>query len=280
MVDDESDADPVIQRLQFGERARQHREVAGIEFAEADARLGGYTGKLSKIENGVIAAKPPDVELMIKLYGLAPQEADELQQLGKEARRRSAPKSVSGKSRQYVSLERSAAEIRMVYNEVPGLLQTADYAYAALSQSPMVPGGDAHAQAEARALRGTQIVQPDGPRIWIVLGIEALHREVGGPAVLCDQLRRLREIADMPNVSLRIIPWEAGVSPALSCPFTLLYVKPARTIAYVESLTRPDYIKATGSYLAAFEHATRIAADEDDARVILDSRISDLSKGS
>lgn len=278
MVEDE--ADPVIQRLQFGERARQHREAAGIDFADADMALGGYAGKLSKIENGVIAAQTPDIEAMIRMYGLTSQDADDLRELGKEARRRSAPKNVGGKSRQYVSLERSAAEIRMVYNEIPGLLQTRDFAFAALTESPMVPGGEAFRQAEARAERGTRIVHPGGPQMWIVLGAEALYREVGGRSVLRDQLVRLAEVADMENVSFRILPWSAGVSPGLSCPFTLLYVKPARTIAYVASLTRPDYIRATGPYLAAFEHAYRIAATDDESRAILDGRLSDLSKGS
>ena len=84
----------------------------------------------------------------------------------------------------------------------------------------------------------------------------------------------------MPNVRFRILPGSAGACPALSCPFTLLYVKPARTLAYVESLTRPDYIKATGPYLVAFDHAYRIAASQDESRVILEERIAELRQGS
>jgi hypothetical protein len=47
------------------------------------------------------------------------------------------------------------------------------------------------------------------------------------------------------------VAWSAGAVPALNCPFTLLYSKPARTIAYVSSLTRPDCIKATGPHTVA-----------------------------
>ncbi|GAB3504560.1 hypothetical protein FB471_1689 [Amycolatopsis cihanbeyliensis] len=275
----EEDSTPVIQRLTFGERARQHREAAGIEFGEADRQLGGYSGKLSKIENGIIAAKPADVEMMIQLYKLRTRQADDFRALAKDARRRSAPQRVGSSSRQYVALERAASEIRMVYNEIPGLLQTQEFAHAALSVSPMLPAGEAFGHAEARAQRSERIVHPGGPDLWIVLGMEALYREVGGSEVLRRQLERLREIADMPNVHFRVLPWSAGASPALSCPFTLLYVKPDRTLAYVESLTRPDYIKATGPHLVAFDHAYRIAAAEDESRAILEGRIVDLSQG-
>ena len=273
----EDDNDPVIQRLQFGERARQHREAAGIEFAVAEKRIGGYAGKLSKIETGAIGPKPADVEVMIQMYGLASGDADELRQLGKDARRRSVPRALGGKYRQYVSLERLATDIQMVYPEVPGLLQTQRFAYALLSHSPTIPGGEAMTQAQERAARGAEIVRPGGPNIWIVLGEEALHWEIGGRQVLRDQLVRLREIADLDNVSLRIVPWSAGACAALASPFTLLYVPPARTIAYVETLTRADYIKATGPYMSAFETAQRISETEDASRAIIDSRLSDLN---
>jgi hypothetical protein len=277
MADD--DSDPVIQRLRFGVLARQHRDAAGVEFAEADRRMGGYDGKLSKIERGMIAAKPGDIDFMVAEYGLSQQDADELHAIGQTARRRSAPKAVGIGSRRYISLERTASDIRMVFPEIPGLLQTEETAFAALSQSPTVPAGDALAQAQARAQRSERIVRSGGPEVGIVLGQEALHREVGGRKVLHDQLVRLRTIAELPNVSLRVIPWSAGAVPGLSCPFTLLYVN-GGFIAYDESLTRRDYVSAIGTYLAAWDQASRAAVPEEESVVILEQRISDLSKRS
>lgn len=274
---EEEGSEPVIQRLMFGEQARQHREAAGFDFGEADRRLGGYSGKLSKIENGMIAAKPADVEAMISLYGLSNQAADDLRALASEARRRSAPERVGGTFRQYVQLERAATEIRMIYNEIPGLLQTRDTAFAQLSRSATVPSGEAFAVAVAREQRGARIIRPGGPDVWIVLGADAMNREVGGLDVLRGQLERLREVVDMPNVRFRVFPLSAGGVHALSCPFTLLYIKPARTVAYVESLTRAEYVKSTGPYVAAWDSAWQLASSESESRTILDHRIADLS---
>jgi hypothetical protein len=98
---------------------------------------------------------------------------------------------------------------------------------------------------------------------------EALHREVGGPDVLRRQLQRLRELAERPNISLRVLPFTAGASPALSCPFTLLYIERARaTIAYVETLTGSDYLRSTGAYMLTFDHCQRDALSEEDTRTL------------
>lgn len=276
MVGDD-DFDPVIARLQFGELARELREAARVEFGEADRAVGGYLGKLSKIETGSIAPRPQDVDWMIERYGVSSAQAEELRSLATVARRRAKPAKTVYTSRQYVSLERRAAEIRMVYNEIPGLLQTAEYAFTALSMSPVVVAADVAGLAQERAERGHRVIRPDGPAVWIALGEDALHRSNGGPGVLRRQLEHLHDVAGMPNVRFRVLPRSAasGIVPALSCPFTLLQMEPGKTIAYVSSLTRTDYIKATAPYVAAFEQAWNLAASEAESMAILEERITD-----
>lgn len=279
MTEDEV-SDPVIARLQCGELARTLREAAGMEPGKADKELaeaGGYATKLAKIEAGTIAPGSTDVDWMIKRYRPTPSDADELTRLATIARRRAKPVKTGKATQQYVSLERRANAIRMVYNEIPGLLQTREYAYAALSMSPVVVAADVAGLAEERAERGRRIIRPDGPGVWIVLGEDALYRFSGGPAVLRAQHEHLRAVAQMPNVKFRVSPQAAGNVPALSCPFTLLDVEPNKRLAFVSSLTRPDYIKATDPYVAAFEQAWELAASEDESVAILEGRITDLN---
>ncbi len=276
----EQEFDPVIARLQFGELARQFREAAKVELMTADQGMGGYHGKLSKIENGNIAPRPHDVEWMIGSYRVPTLRADEFRALAGIARRRAAPAKNVNTSRQYVSLERRAAEIRMVYNEIPGLLQTAEYAFHALSLSPVVVASDLPGLAQERAKRGRRVIHPDGAAVWIVLGEEAIHRSNGGPEVLRRQLEHLRGVARMPNVHFRLLLRSivSGIVPALSNPFTLLNLDQGKTIGYVESLTRPDYIKATDPYTAAFEQARQLAASESESAEILERRITELGE--
>ncbi|CRK57482.1 Putative DNA-binding protein [Alloactinosynnema sp. L-07] len=95
--------------------------------------------------------------------------------------------------------------------------------------------------------------------------------------MLREQLVHLAKVAEFANVRFRILPWSAGSSPALGCPFTLLYIKPSRTIAYVASLTRPEYIKATGPYSVGFDQAWELAVSDSDSMEILSERIAELS---
>jgi hypothetical protein len=273
----EDDLSPVVQRLILGERLRALRDAVGVELDTANDKVSRYRGKLSKIENGMLAAKETELEQLLTLYQVSGPIADDVHRLGAEARRRAAPERVADWSRQYVALERAASELRMAYAEVPGLLQTSEYAQAQLLRSPVVAGADVEAMAQARQERGERLFSPYPPQLWAVLGEEALHREVGGSDVLRRQLQRLRELAELPNVSLRVFPFAAGASPALGCPFTLLYIERARaTIAYVETLSGSDYLRSTGASRLAFDHCQRDALSEEDTRTLLDRRITDL----
>ncbi|MDQ2585796.1 Scr1 family TA system antitoxin-like transcriptional regulator [Saccharothrix yanglingensis] len=64
------------------------------------------------------------------------------------------------------------------------LLQTAEFAFAALSTSPVIVASDVLGLAAERAARGRKIVRPGGPGVWVVLGEDALHRSNGGPGIL------------------------------------------------------------------------------------------------
>ncbi|WNV90348.1 DUF5753 domain-containing protein [Umezawaea sp. Da 62-37] len=273
----EEDPGPVVQRLIFGARARTLRVAARFELEDANDALGWYRGKLSKIENGMLATKPAEVNAMLGKYGVSGLAAEEMRRLAAEARRTAAPERVADSARQYVALERAAAEVRMVYGEVPGMFQTSEFARAQLMRSPVVLGAQVTGWAEARQERGERLKAQSGQRVWAVLGEAALYWEVGGKDVLRRQLERLCELSELPNVSLRLFPFAAGASPGVSCPFTLLFIEPAQAhIAYTETLTGADYIKTTGAYSVAFEEAEVLALSEDNTRAALVRRINDL----
>lgn len=274
----EDDPGPVVQRLILGEELRQRREAANVELDAANSSLGWYRGKLSKVENGMLSLNERELEILLNQYGITARDGERVRKLTEEARRRAAPERVSDWAKQYVALERAASEIRMVYGEIPGLLQTRESATAQLSRSPMVTAADVEGMAEAREQRGDRIFRDKGAKVLIVLGEEALRRRVGTHAVMRRQLERLRALADRKNVSLRVVGFDSGPHAALSCPFTLLWIERARaTIAYVETLTSGDYVKTAGPYILAFDHAQAEALSDDDTRTLLDQRIKELS---
>ncbi|NEA40320.1 DUF5753 domain-containing protein, partial [Streptomyces sp. SID11385] len=54
-----------------------------------------------------------------------------------------------------------------------------------------------------------------------VLDEAVLHREVGGPEVMRDQLQHLRQVAQLPHVQLQLLPFSVGGYVGLTCPFVI-----------------------------------------------------------
>ena len=85
-----------------------------------------------------------------------------------------------------------------------GLVQTEDYARALITVQPGVTPEVTGARLTARAERQRRVLDrtDSPPSVWVVADELALYRQVGTPAVMAGQMRRLAEIAAMPLVTL------------------------------------------------------------------------------
>jgi hypothetical protein len=57
---------------------------------------------------------------------------------------------------------------------------------------------------------------------WCVIDEAALLRPIGGAAVMHDQLDRLVAAAELPHVTLQVLPLQLGAHPGLEGSFVLL----------------------------------------------------------
>ncbi|MGW4114564.1 DUF5753 domain-containing protein [Actinosynnema sp. NPDC004786] len=270
-------------RLEFAKLARRLRADAGLEPGQAEAELiaavGGYASVLSKIETARIAPKPAHVTWMLARYRPERADADRLVSLADAAGTRAQPVVAGVQSREYLVRERRADQMWVVYNEIPGSLQTYEFAFATLAKSPLVDPADVEALARDRADRGTRIFRPDGPEVWIVLGEAALDRMDGGPDVATREIERLVAVSELPQVRLRIIPSSTGAVTGLSNPFTLLHTRPDEWLAFVGHIARNDYVKKDVSrFRLVFDDAWDAAVSEGQSREILEARIADLGQ--
>lgn len=271
------DPGPAVQRLLLGDELRKLREAADMTAEAANLEVPKwYRGKLSKVERGQLRITLDEVNRLLRVYRATGEDAERVRKLATDSRRKAQPARVPDWAKQYVRLLQSATEIRFWFGEmVPGTLQTEEYAVAQLSASLSIPPVDVGPTAHERTQRGDRLFSEDAPRVWIVLGEEALRRPIGGRAVLRGQLQRLRSFAEQPHISFRAVPIESGAHPALGCPFTLIYVEPTgTTVAYEETLADGDYVKSPHAYTLAFEHVSRMALSEDETVALLDELIA------
>lgn len=139
-------------------------------------------------------------------------------------------------------MDETEARLERTLNTViiPGLLQTAAYASANADASKALHAGwDADMHAAERRDRQGLLFRADRPLELHALVDEApLRRLVGGPDVMADQLDHLLTAGKLPNVTIQVIPFEAGAYGAMSGPPTILTFPEDDELdaAYVESL--------------------------------------------
>lgn len=219
---------PTIRRRQLGKELRRLRERAGTSTGAAADWLDVATSTVSKVENGRQAPRVAHVRLLLQLYGVESPESDALLRLAREANQRgwwaSYGDTVPDWFRNYVGLEADAERIATYDPElIHGLLQTSDYTRAVtLASRPDLTQEGIDRAAEVRHARQDRLTDENPPHVHAILGEGVLRRVVGGRAVMVTQLKRLTELADRPNITVQVLPFEAGAHPAMVSPFHVL----------------------------------------------------------
>ncbi len=157
---------------------------------------------------------------------------------------------------------------------LPGLLQTPEYAAAAVRQADLHDQFDHAAQLAGRLARQARLYEPG--REWRFLIAERLLTESPGvPALLGPQRARLRSLADVDGVEVAVLPTAAVIRPSglWWAPFTIIQPKDGDRYVSVEmphgeiTVTTADEV---ASYELLWERLWSAAWTGDDARVVLD----------
>ncbi|BCL28538.1 helix-turn-helix domain-containing protein [Streptomyces aurantiacus] len=212
--------------LVLGRRLQELRRAQGLSAQDVGDELRLAQSTVTRMEQGKIALKWPAVKAMLEIYGVEQAEAREFRTLTDEANepgwwqsyRDALPKWFAV----HVSLEDAASQIRgYEIHVVPGLLQTEDYARAVLRLTRPHPTPDELKRRVAlRMERQGLLTRPDPPRLWIILDELMLRRPAGEPEVMKAQVDRLIETMDLPNVTLQVLAFSAGLHPGAFGPFT------------------------------------------------------------
>jgi hypothetical protein len=102
---------------------------------------------------------------------------------------------------------------------IPGLLQTPEYAHAILASWRLDTDGDIEAKLAAPIDRQAILDTDDPPDLCALLDEQVLHRCIGGAAIMAGQLEHLAQAARRPNVTIQLVPEQAGAYAGLSGAF-------------------------------------------------------------
>ncbi|MFF6990648.1 Scr1 family TA system antitoxin-like transcriptional regulator [Streptomyces sp. NPDC010273] len=137
---------------------------------------------------------------------------------------------------EYMVHEREAIALSWYDNAViPGLLQTPEYARAVLAERiPAYDEDEIAAKLAGRIERQEILQRKVPPTMSFVVWEPVLHLGIGGQKTRRDQLRFLRDCAELPGLALQFLPTNAASHAGLNGPFTLLETPDHQHLAYTE----------------------------------------------
>ncbi|WP_436949952.1 helix-turn-helix domain-containing protein [Streptomyces sp. SudanB52_2052] len=271
----------MVPRLALGARLRGLRQERGISRADAGHVIRASSSKISRLEAGRHGFKLRDVADLLTLYGVTDEaERATLLALAEQANTpawwRYYSDVVPTWMQSYLGAEQAASLIRCYQvQRVPGLLQTADYARAAIRLAH--PDAGAEEIDRRLALRMTRqriLHRQPATQLWAVLDEAALRRPVGGIRVMRAQLRHLIEMCRLPQVTVQILPFHAGGHAAEGGPVTILRLPGGQLpdVVYLEKLTTalyPDRPAEIERYWDAMNRLVVEAESPDETPTIL-----------
>lgn len=271
---------PVLGRRRLARDLRRLRVEASRTITEAAEHLECSPAKVSRIETGAVGVNVQDVRALADFYGVDPTERDALIALVRQSRQRGwwhvFADVLPPDSATLYGLEEAAASIHQhAPSLIPGLLQTPAYARALIG-SLDAPVSTIERRIDLRMRRQSLIAGVNAPRIHVVLDEAVLHRVIGGRQVMTEQLNRLLEVTQNPQITIQVTPFESSTHPAAGVGFTVFDfdIPDVVPVVYLEQLSRNTFIddvEETRVYLETWTAALGAAEDPELSR----NRIAD-----
>ncbi|MFD7121889.1 helix-turn-helix domain-containing protein [Streptomyces sp. NPDC059922] len=286
-----------VPRRQLGRNLKELRNRARLTVRAAATKLEWSEAKMWRIETGQTPLRSLDVQGMCLVYGAPPDLTEALMGLAKETKARGwwhaygdlIPEGFDV----YVGLEEAAETLALYESDIiPGLLQTEGYAREVIrTHIRGIDEADLDGRVSLRIERQSLLTRAtDPPVLRVALSEAVLRRPVGGRDVMAQQLAHLVYVAELPNVSIRVAPFAAGMhSGVVTGPFIVLRfpvngdgVATEPPTVYADGYTGGLYLdkeREVQQYDAAFNGIWAASLDEQASRRLISEVAGSYEKG-
>jgi transcriptional regulator with XRE-family HTH domain len=275
-------SNPTVHRRQLGKELRRLRQAAGKDLSEAATELKCHHTRVSRIENGRggAVAKPDDVIKLCAFYGVTDDRKVQLllgmlsssqKQGWWEPFGQVMPSGLDV----LVGLETDARTERAWEPLlVPGLLQTEDYARAVLNATRTHRPDDVDDLVKLREGRQRLLTREENPlELWAILDENVVRRPIGGTAAIRKQLEHIRNVAELPNVTIQIFPFKKEGHSGLGGAFSLLEFEEESPVVYVDSPAGNLYLEKERDvrrFAKGFDLLRASALDPDESTALIE----------
>ncbi|MFI5660743.1 helix-turn-helix domain-containing protein [Streptomyces sp. NPDC051684] len=277
---------PTARRRRLAIELKRLREESRLTCSQVGAELDWSSSKVSRMETGRVRVQPSDVDALCRFY----ETSDDLRALLKSLAKESKAKgwwhahgdAIPTWFSVYVGLEQAAANLRSYQAEyIPGLLQTDEYAAEQCRAWVDHTPDDVQRMVTVRMRRQELLTEEAAPDLWAVVHEGALRHVVGNRAVMTRQLERMLELGKLKNVTVQVLPFDAGAYPTTGS-YTLLGFPEQEDLdmVYREGLTDSVYLedsKDVALYTKAFDHLRALASSPQRSALLMTRLLEEYS---
>ncbi|MEU7152764.1 helix-turn-helix transcriptional regulator [Streptomyces sp. NPDC045456] len=259
---------PTARRRRLAIELRRLREDNKLTCNDVGKALDWSGSKVNRMETGQGRVQPSDIDALCRFY----ETSDDLRELLKELAKQSKTRgwwhaygaAVPSWFSVYVGLEAAASSLRTYECEfVPGLLQTEAYARELHLATSQAHPDDVERMIAVRMKRQALLTCPHAPTLWAIMHESALRHTVGDKDVMRAQYERLLDVAHLKNVTVQVLPFDAGSYPATGA-YTILGFPEQEDpdIVYRDGLTDAVYLEQVediACYARSFDNLRALA---------------------
>jgi transcriptional regulator with XRE-family HTH domain len=278
---------PAVRRRQLMTELKRLRESAVLTQEDVAGQLDWHPTKIMRIETGRTAPHPNDVRVMLGLYGVADSGVlAGLLKLAKDARQRgwwySYKDVLLSRFELFLGLESEADSIRdFELSMIPGLLQTDDYARELIRGLMAFDAAEIERRVELRMARQQILDREDAPHLWAIVDEAAVHRVVGGKAIMKAQLLHLANSAEHGRTTIQVLPFSAGPHPGQTGPFIILgFAEPTEPeVVYMETVGGNLYVDKSEEvrlFSTVFDQLRAVALSPSQSAAMLQALAGEL----
>jgi transcriptional regulator with XRE-family HTH domain len=274
----EDSASPLILRRRLRTELRTARLNKDLTQDQVAKAMEWSLSKMNRIEKAKTGISINDLRALLTLYGITDKaRTEELLDLARAARQtpwwRQYSEVAPTTLLELIDYEFAASAVSQFETIfVPGILQTEGYASAVLQvfyDEKSAPEKVA-ALVELRTRRRDLLTSENAPNFSFVLDESAIRRVAGSSVITSQQLMHLVDVAELPNVTIQVVPFTAGLHPGMKGPFEVVQFDdaPDENVVFLES-PRGDFVSddldETKNYLEAFQRITETSLEPSDS---------------
>ncbi|MFE9255580.1 helix-turn-helix domain-containing protein [Streptomyces sp. NPDC006879] len=259
----------------LGRALRELRKASGKE-AKAVARSAAMSpSKLSKIENGHLAASVIDVERILSALGVPEEVKAQLT----EAARVVATEATAWRIYRRTGLHKHQEEIRAIEGQtsllrvfqpscIPGLLQSPEYVRAIQQNSDLTE--DALEKMIGARMRRQEVLYDRRRNFHFLITESVLRWALVRPPMMAAQLDKVVTMSRMPNIAIGVVPQSGAKHELPTCSFVMFDARLVIVeIPHAEITTSEP--RDVDQYLRKFEGFERLALTGDVMRSMVES---------